>query len=165
MRKTTVDQLAEKAGISKGAFYKFYETKEQLFFEVLEDWHEEIYKAAWQKWEAHSSLPTPQRVAEVLLEVCRMMEKNAVVDFSETDLPYLLRKIPADVLAEHYHSDDVHIREMIVQMGIELREPAEVAVAAIRSLILSLSHRNQIGEVYPRVLELFIRGICEQLVV
>lgn len=32
VRKTSVDQLALATGISKGAFYKFYPSKEALFF-------------------------------------------------------------------------------------------------------------------------------------
>ena len=36
LRKTGVDELTEAAGISKGAFYLFYDTKEELFLEVLE---------------------------------------------------------------------------------------------------------------------------------
>ncbi len=32
MRGATVERLAKSAGISKGAFYEFYETKELLFF-------------------------------------------------------------------------------------------------------------------------------------
>jgi len=34
--RTTVDSLAGAAGISKSAFYKFYASKELLFFDVLE---------------------------------------------------------------------------------------------------------------------------------
>ena len=36
MRKTSVEQLTEAVGISKGSFYKFFESKELLFFAVLE---------------------------------------------------------------------------------------------------------------------------------
>ena len=46
MRKTTVDDLCAHAGISKGAFYKFYDSKEALFFEILELWHTRIYGKA-----------------------------------------------------------------------------------------------------------------------
>ena len=37
MKKTSVEQLAKAAGIAKGSFYKFYESKEMLFFAVLEE--------------------------------------------------------------------------------------------------------------------------------
>ncbi len=39
-KKTNVDEIARAAGISKGAFYRFYESKELLFMDVIE--HVEI---------------------------------------------------------------------------------------------------------------------------
>lgn len=36
MRHATVDGLAREAGISKGAFYRFYPSKEHLFLSMLE---------------------------------------------------------------------------------------------------------------------------------
>ena len=35
VRKTTVDELARSAGISKGSFYRFHPSKEALFFHTL----------------------------------------------------------------------------------------------------------------------------------
>ena len=32
MKKTSVEQLTKAVGIAKGSFYKFYESKEMLFF-------------------------------------------------------------------------------------------------------------------------------------
>ena len=46
MRKTSVEQLTNAAGISKGSFYKFFDSKELLFFAVLEDIHTECFAAA-----------------------------------------------------------------------------------------------------------------------
>ena len=39
MKKTSVDQLTKAVGIAKGSFYKFFESKEMLFFAVLENIH------------------------------------------------------------------------------------------------------------------------------
>ena len=36
LKKTNVEELAEASGISKGAFYLFYESKEALFMDVIE---------------------------------------------------------------------------------------------------------------------------------
>lgn len=35
MKKTSVDELCAEAGISKGAFYSFYPSKEHLFLTVM----------------------------------------------------------------------------------------------------------------------------------
>ena len=48
MKKTSVDQLTKAVGIAKGSFYKFYESKEMLFFAVLEDIHAGLYGVADQ---------------------------------------------------------------------------------------------------------------------
>ena len=45
MKKTSVDQLTKAVGIAKGSFYKFYESKEMLFFAVLEGVHSGLYTA------------------------------------------------------------------------------------------------------------------------
>lgn len=42
MKHTTVDQLTEEVGISKGAFYHFYASKEMLFLSMLENWYKDI---------------------------------------------------------------------------------------------------------------------------
>ena len=36
LKKTNIEELAEAAKISKGAFYLFYESKEALFMDVVE---------------------------------------------------------------------------------------------------------------------------------
>ena len=91
VRKTTVDQLVAAADISKGAFYKFYLSKEMLFFEVLEEMHSEIYQAAAGVLEKNAGLPAAERAAEAVLAVCRLMEKDGIMDFLERDSAYLLR--------------------------------------------------------------------------
>lgn len=164
MRKTTVDQLAESAGISKGAFYSFYETKEHLFFEVLENWHSELYDAAWKMWLKRADLPHPDRVAEALLEACRVMESNSMMGFFENDLPALLRKMPADDLKRHYHSDTVHIGELVKRSGVRLKVSPDVFSAAVRGLMLTLTHRSQIGEAYPQTLRILVKGACAQMI-
>ena len=45
-KKTSVDELCKQAGISKGAFYLFFESKEALFCEVLCCVQEQICNAA-----------------------------------------------------------------------------------------------------------------------
>lgn len=164
MRKTTVDELAESAGISKGAFYKFYETKEHLFFETLEDWHSEVYEAAWEMWLKRTDLPDPDRIAEALLEACRVMENNSMMNFFEYDLPALLRKIPAEDLQRHYHSDTVHICELVDRSGAQLNVSPDVFSAVIKGLILTLAHRSQIGEEYPQAFRLLVKGACYQMI-
>ncbi|WKA57685.1 TetR/AcrR family transcriptional regulator [Planococcus shenhongbingii] len=41
--QTSVQEIAHAAGISKGAFYKHFDSKENLFMDILIRYHEELY--------------------------------------------------------------------------------------------------------------------------
>lgn len=163
VRKTTVDELAREAGISKGAFYKFYPSKEMLFFEILGDMHTEIYAAAADVLKQNHADASADRAAEAVLAACRIVAESGMMDFMEQDAPFLLRKIPAEVQEKHYHSDEVHIKELLSNAGLEPNGGMELAAATVRGLFLTVSHRDNIGPLYPQVLDALVRGACQRL--
>lgn len=163
MRKITVEALAKEADISKGAFYKFYPSKEMLFFELLEDLHSEIYEVCADVLMRNQGKPAYQRTAEAVLEACKLMGQSGMMDFMEQDVPFLLRRIPADVLEEHYHGDEAHIKALLESAGLEPEGGMELAAAVVRGLFLTVSHRDNIGSLYPQVLETLVYGACRRL--
>ena len=44
-----------------------------------------------------------------------------------------------------------------------VRRGASLAAATVRGLILTVSHKEQIGELYPQVLETLVYGACREL--
>lgn len=163
MRKTTVDELAREAGISKGAFYKFYPSKEMLFFEILENMHTEIYAASAEVLKQNRANSSADRAAEAVLAACKIMAESGMMDFMEQDAAFLLRKIPAEVQEKYYHSDEVHIKELLSNAGLEPNGGMELAAATVRGLFLTVSHRENIGPLYPQVLDTLVRGACLRL--
>ena len=164
MRKTTVDELCAYAGISKGAFYKFYDSKEAIFFEILEDWHTIIYGKVLDIIMNTEGVPDKERVYRALQFACRTLEEFSIINFYGNDVPLLLRRMPQEVLSDHYHSDEKHIADLIEASGIKLKVSFELASAAIRTLILSFTDSNHIGPLYHQVMELFIRSVCAQII-
>ena len=162
MRRTTVEQLAAAAGISKGAFYKFYDTKELLFFEVLEEFHSEIYGRAEQVLECETAKPPAQRMADALLAAFYCIETASMMDFWENEIPLLLRKIPKEVLDTYYHSDETHILNLMRRFDLRPNSERELVVAVIRTLMLTLAHRKEIGAQYSQALDCLVRGACKQ---
>lgn len=163
VRKTTVDQLTESAGISKGAFYKFYPSKEMLFFELLEDMHSEIYSAAATVLADNLDKPKAEQAAQAVLASCRLMDERGIMTFIERDATYLLRKIPRDIQEKHYHSDSVHISDLLKESGLNPHGGMDLAAATVRGLFLTVSHKNEIGEAYSEVLKTLVYGACNIL--
>ena len=163
MRKTSVDQLTQAVGISKGSFYKFYESKELLFFAVLEDIHAELYAVADRALHENIDLPPAERVAKAILAVCERMSDTGVMTFIENDVTSLLQRLPENIKAEHYHDDETHIRALLEENDLITKGGAELATATVRGLILTISHKEQIGALYPQVLHLLVHGACTEL--
>ena len=163
MKKTSVDQLTKAVGIAKGSFYKFYESKEMLFFAVLENIHFELYGVADHALNEADSLPPSERAAKAVLAVCRRLSDTGDMVFIENDAKLLLQRLPDEVKTAHYHDDETHIRALLESGGLQPKDGIALATAVIRGLILTVSHKEQIGELYPQVLETLVYGACREL--
>lgn len=164
MRKTTVDELVAEAGISKGAFYKFYPSKEFLFLDMLEQWHKEIEEQVTVQLAAHPELGAQKRAALMLKTALKGMCVQSLVPFSKRDLPYLLRKLPEAQLREHYQSNEQFVRQLMAQARVTLSVPEGEAYAAIRILIFSLLYAKQVGDEYTLAMGALIDGACERMI-
>lgn len=163
MRKTSVEQLTEAAGIAKGSFYKFFPSKELLFFAVLENIHTETYAVAEKALQDNAELPPTERAAKIILAACKYLSDTKAMTFIENDAEYLLRRIPEDIKNAHYHDDEIHIRQILEASELMPKGGMELATATIRGLILTVSHQGEIGKLYPQVLETLVRGACKEL--
>ena len=163
MRKTSVEQLTDAVGISKGSFYKFFPSKELLFFAVLEDIHTECFAAAQASLQETAELSPANRAAEAILAACRWLSETQALVFVENDAKFLLRRLPSDVKTAHYHDDETHIRQLLEKYDLVPKRGTSLAAATVRGLILTVSHKEQIGELYPQVLETLVYGACREL--
>lgn len=163
MKKTSVEQLTRAVGIAKGSFYKFYESKEMLFFAVLEGIHSELFGVADRVMSDDGGLPPSERAAKAILAVCKRLSETGDMVFIENDAKLLLQRLPENVKTEHYHDDETHIRELLEKYDLAPKGGASLAAAAVRGLILTVSHKTQIGALYPQVLETLVHGACREL--
>ena len=163
MRKTSVEQLTEAAGISKGSFYKFFDSKELLFFAVLEDIHTECFASAQKSLQENAVIDPASRTAAAILAACRWLSETKAFVFIENDAEFLLHRLPEEVKTAHYHDDETHIRLLLEKYDLVPNCGISLAAATVRGLILTVSHKEQIGELYPQVLETLVYGACRAL--
>ena len=163
MRKTSVEQLTEAVGISKGSFYKFFDSKELLFFAVLEDIHTECFAAAQKSLQENAAIDPASRTAAAILAACRWLSETKAFVFIENDAEFLLHRLPEEVKTAHYHDDETHIRQLLEKYDLVPNCGISLAAATVRGLILTVSHKEQIGELYPQVLETLVYGACREL--
>lgn len=91
MKKTSVEQLTRAVGIAKGSFYKFYKSKEILFFAVLEGIHSELFGVADRVMSDDGGLPPSERAAKAILAVCKRLSETGDMVFIENDAKKMMQ--------------------------------------------------------------------------
>lgn len=164
MKHVTVDELAHEAGISKGAFYRFFESKEHLFLFVLERIQDEMYGNAERVLTERSDLDVRERIALAIYEVCHTAEQSGAMNFIREEVPLLIRRLPEETLREHYRSDTERIRSLVLKSNVKLNTSIDTACAVIRLLLLSIPAKKEVGEQFSEAIRLIIDGASERLV-
>ena len=109
------------------------------------------------------SLPPSERAAKAVLAVCKRLSDTGDMVFIENDATLLLQRLPEAVKNEHYHDDETHIRKLLEKYKFMPKRGISLAAATVRGLILTVSHKEQIGALYPQVLEALVHGACKEL--
>jgi len=149
LKKTSVDEVTEAVGISKGAFYLFYESKEELFLDILEQIEKEIQTSILE------FTLTPK--ADARKNVSTMLKRFLVTwddypllkNFSKSDFDYLERKIPVQRIQQHVQSDTEFTSNFIKKIkreGIIVKVSPHVVSNLIKSLFFIGLHRQDLGE-------------------
>jgi AcrR family transcriptional regulator len=148
LRKTNIQELAQGARISKGAFYRFYESKEALFMDVAE-MAEERYR---QDILAVIGMPGPSPRARLLAVFTKAFDLLRTIPvlryFTSRDYDLLLRRMPAEKLQEHLASDRAFFQELVTRCqkaGIPVRARPEEISGLLYPLVLTFVHEDDLG--------------------
>jgi AcrR family transcriptional regulator len=149
LRKTAIEDLTKAVGISKGAFYLFFESKEQLFFELLEQF-ESDFRALLLK---HITLDndTPKvRMRALLYQAIALWKRNVqFVHIPADDYEHLLRKLPPELLKLHESRQNAFAIEFAAaweKSGVQLRVEPRLLAGLLRALFFVTLHENDYDE-------------------
>lgn len=164
VKKTSLDALTADAGISKSSFYKFYESKEQLFLEVAGSWEEQILSRAAKALESREHLSNKARAAAFVFAAFESVHHLGVVRFMREDLPYLNSFIPKDKAREHCISSAKNIFDKLQQAHIRFTASDETVRSVIELMYLSILSISDLGENFFPALRAMVEGACDRLV-
>ncbi len=168
LRKTNVEELARAAGISKGAFYLFYGSKEELYFDVLSQVEAEIQAGLLEavRNSEEASRVSFKRFLVTALSVLKTHPFFA--NANSEDYQHLLRSMPPEQLQEAARKDEAFVSDLLsawAEKRVFVRYEPRVVSAALRALVfISLHHDNFEPDVYPQVMDLLVDSLAERLV-
>ncbi|MDF2841437.1 MAG: TetR family transcriptional regulator [Clostridia bacterium] len=165
VRKTTVDQLVQMAGISKGAFYIFYPSKEILFFTVLEEFQGTLIEDLFTEIGNSGSLSI-QEFSELIYGLYKKVGQSFMMSIIQNqEFEYLIRKIPEEYLYHHKSFDDMLAKRLLSHLKLKRNTEDALIAASLRAIFMSLLHVKEIGEKeFDQVLKLLITGFAQQII-
>lgn len=167
LRKTNVEDLTRAVGISKGAFYLFYESKEALFFEILLQFEAE-YRARMLAALRTGGLPPEQRLRDALRQAVTLWRAHPLFSsFGSDDMVYLGRKLTPEQIEANMAGDLQASRDLIAAgraIGLPMRATPELLTGLLRALVMLNFHADEIGpDQFPAVIEVLVEQLADYL--
>lgn len=164
IRTLSVDALSKEAGISKGAFYIFYNSKEELFFDVITECHEKA-EALLTEQLSIPGIKGPIELTRILVATFHAIDSSFLPKLlAGRELELLMRKLPNEVIENHQTNDASFLARICSLVpSLEGIDTARYS-AAFRGIFLLLLHKQEIGEdFFDDVLELLISGVVRDM--
>ena len=164
VKKTTVDQMAAMADISKGSFYNFYSSKEMLFFAVLEEYQIDVMNRLTEQLGMEAKIDT-NRLVQLLYDFYQDFRYSFMYTiFKNHEMELLVRKLPKEAITNHHLIDDRMVKKIVSRINIRENVSVEIVSALFRTIAMTILHIEEIGEEqFDTTLKLVIQGIVEQI--
>lgn len=160
-KKTSVDELCRQVGISKGAFYLFFESKESLFCEVLCSVQEQICHAALEVIEEHKD---KYGVAEALKLIYREYDKNNFLyDSDSMDFTILMNKLSEEQAKKIEESNRMSQKLFLSQPYLKFKVNANLAMSVIYSLIMNIKYKDILPHNHMETFDFMVDHLIDSL--
>src|SRR5699024_2933467 len=168
-QKTSITDITKKVGIAQGTFYNFFNSKELLYFSILELEENKLTK---QLLEINISKESSAKetMKQTLQKLIKEIETNSLIRelFQDNNMKKLVRKLPVASIQEHHNLDTAFIETIIEKWGNEgltFKEKPEIIAAMLSSLFILTLHQTEIGaNIYRETIDHFIHLIVEGMI-
>lgn len=167
LAKTSIDDIVQACGIAKGSFYKFFDSKEELFYVILQDQEEisnRLIGGHLQK-----DLPPKELIASFLHMAYQMADENPLLHqwFQERDHERILRKIPQHLrtnYAQAHTEKGISFAQILIDRGVLKDVDPEVANGVLKAVLMLRLNKDELGkDMFPRIMDEIIDYVAEGL--
>jgi AcrR family transcriptional regulator len=167
LRKTTIADLTEPVGIATGTFYRFFDSKEELFWTVLEGEREDVLERYEATVEAADG--PQEEIVALLTAVCEEIETNPLTRaaLADGEVDRLLREMSDEELAESHRRSVEYLLPYVEswqEAGVAPETDPEIVAGTLRAVTFVTLHRNELGPEYPAIRETLIERLAAGLV-
>ncbi|NQX60003.1 TetR/AcrR family transcriptional regulator [Paenibacillus qinlingensis] len=167
LSKTSIDEIVLACGIAKGSFYKFFATKEELYWDILMN-EETIRNQLLQELSKQDRSPK-ELVVGLLKRAFEMADKNQFLQpiFEKGEYERLLRKLPEHIrvrASETNRSTGAAVIRNLINRDQLSEEDPQVISGILHAVMLLRLHKEQLGaDLFPLIIDRIIDYVAEGL--
>lgn len=164
LRKTTIDDLARAAGIGKGSFYNFFQSKEDLFLAIQETIEEKVSARVGTLLEKQRG--DPRKMVRSFFEACLDTLENHpfLGQLADPELTRTLaRTVPPERMARMQQQNHELYRKLFqswIDEEIVVGVDADTLFGLLGALFVLHQRRANLGPRADQVLAWFLDSIC-----
>jgi AcrR family transcriptional regulator len=168
LKKTSISQLTDAAGIAQGTFYRFFDSKEDLYFEILK--LEESNSDQFLDDISKSCYSSRKAIKNIIKGTVKLLDANPIIRrlYDSYDYELLVRKLPPEKLENHKREDTLRVFKIINKCSNKnelINARPEVISALLQSITILYFHQDEIGRgIYPEVIDLLADLVADGLV-
>ncbi|WP_213975733.1 TetR/AcrR family transcriptional regulator [Tepidanaerobacter acetatoxydans] len=171
LKKTSIEDLTKAVGIAQGSFYTFFDSKEDLYLEVM-DREGEAIKEKFLKQEKSFGRLTRKNFKVFFKKALNVVNTNPIIKqmFLEEEVDLLVRKIPPEKMKEYnkrFARDFLPLIEKWQRDGAVINNyRPEVIVAVLQSMYYPILHKKDFEDgIFEEMIELLADIVAKGLVV
>ncbi|WP_296972395.1 TetR/AcrR family transcriptional regulator [Tepidanaerobacter sp. EBM-38] len=171
LKKTSIEDLTKAVGIAQGSFYTFFDSKEDLYLEVM-DREGEAIKEKFLKQEKSFGRLTRKNFKVFFKKALNVVNTNPIIKqmFLEEEVDLLVRKIPPKKMKEYnkrFVRDFLPLIARLQREGVIIDNyRPEVIVAVLQTMYHPILHKKDFDDdIFEEMVELLVDIVAKGLVI
>ncbi|SHE94146.1 transcriptional regulator, TetR family [Seinonella peptonophila] len=170
LKKTSLEELTSSVGIAKSSFYIFFESKEVLYLELLDEDGPGIEERVWTV--VNEQKTTQDKLKSYLHAMTKELEENPLMKRLQThpeEIQLVARKVSPEFLQRKTARNIIPLIQFLEQLkeaGQLIDEDIMTIVSFMRAAMTISRHKEDIGEEqYPKVAEMMFDAISKYITI
>lgn len=167
LAKTSIDDLVQACGIGKGTFYKFFSSKEELFYVIINSQEEISNRLIGEH--LCKDLPPKELISSFFHLAYQLADENPLLQqwFKDGENERITRKLPKHLInhsSQNHKEEGVTFVRALIQRGVLIEQDPEVLEGVLRAVLMLRLLKDRIGsDRFSRVMDLIIDYVAEGL--
>ncbi|AGL02571.1 TetR/AcrR family transcriptional regulator [Desulfoscipio gibsoniae] len=167
LAKTSIDDLVQACGIAKGSFYKFFSSKEELFYIILQNQEEVTGRLIGGH--LRQNLPPKELISSFLHMAFQLADENPLLHqwFQDGESERIKRKLPQHLVKDFARENaqkGITFVQTLIQRGVLREADPEVINGVLHAILLLRLHKEELGkDLFLKIMDVIIDYIAEGL--